>query len=551
MQLNFCQFGPLRAFILWLLLLSLFLAGPAAAGRAAVKEDIPDGLVLLPRVGLSVEYGGFIVHQDHYASLLRRRLEADVLQYGRHIFYLEFDENTFFGTPFDKWDFNLLKYRVVLAGYRYDFGAWYLGIMFNHECNNPFLLRNYRTKIDRERANLYSIGLEALTKTMRLGMKNRGIDFDSPHDFAFLGRWHGSASVNKVLSKENADLDWFITAKVRYDILRYRRLVPYVEVGGEVLTGQALRLIPSVEVGARCHLARVDITPFFKWARTQEFLTANPATEEATLAAKNYLIGGARIEALVDGDFFSPDTSGTGLQLFPEVHGNAGYAFHSSNPFFKAFGNLALDFEVLRWQPWTMFFYTDMRFNTRKEDFKPDKVTYAMQYGLTYAWQRYFAEGFLQHGKRVDANIFRGTQERFNLGGLRAGTRGMKPGHVNDGISFTGPASFQWLNKWNAQASLGHFFNNRDWQYLWEVTAQARWDPVRWRFVIPYVQGELTYLSGGGTTGDVLEYAVESGLRLHGVLDFVIYYRFQHRDNVLLFGGSSQDQNLVGLRMMF
>jgi hypothetical protein len=110
------QLGRWAALILGALLFCLLPSSSPAASKAGVQEDIPEGLVLVPRVGLSVEYGGFIVHQDNYASLLHRRLEADMLQYGRHILYLEFDENAFFGTPFDKWDFNLLKYRVTLGG---------------------------------------------------------------------------------------------------------------------------------------------------------------------------------------------------------------------------------------------------------------------------------------------------------------------------------------------------------------------------------------------------------------------------------------------------
>jgi hypothetical protein len=551
MEKYYWRHKALKLLVFWLLLLSLFFGFDAAASQAAVKDDIPEGLALLPRVGVSIEYGGFIVHQDNYTSQLRRQLEVDLLQYRRHIFYLKFDENTFFGTPTNKWDFNLMKFRLVLAGYRYDFGNWYLGIRFYHECNNIFLTREYNTRRDRERANLYFISLEALSKAMRIGMKNRDINFDSSNNFEFLWQFHGSGSVNKTVIEENAELDWLFAAKIRCDILRYRRLVPYVEVGGEVLTGQNLRFIPSVELGTRYHLGRVDITPFLKWARNQEFLTQNSITGNASLVAKNYLIAGARIETLVDAMFFSPPSSRTGWQLFPEIHGNFGYGLYVGNPHFNAFGKIELNFEVLRWKHWTVFFYTDMWFNTKNQNFQPDKVTYSLQYGLTYAWQKYFVEGFVRHGERLDMAFFRGTEESFNLTGMRAGTYGMKPGHFNDGISFPGPRTLKWLNRWNAQGSVGHFFRNQDWQYLWEISAKVRWDALHWRFLIPYIEGELTWLVGGGNTSDVLEYSIEPGFRLHGVLDLAIFYRFQSRDNVLFFRGLSQKQNLFGIRVMF
>jgi hypothetical protein len=512
-------------------------------------KDIPEGFQLLPRVGISTEYGGFIVNQENYTSMLRRRLEVDVLQYRRHIFYIDFDEKTFFGIPGNGWEFNLMKYDVNLAGYRYDFGDFYLGLFIHHQCNNPIHTKDYHTLIDRERANIYMAGLEFLTKNMRIGMKDRGINFDSPDDYEFLGRFAGGLWLSKVFTRENINLNWDLKAQLRYDILRYWRLVPYVEIGGELLVGNITRLAPAAEVGVRYHINKVDFTPFFRWSRDQEALSIDPSTP--AYIAKNTLYAGARLEVLLDSETFGPSANGQGLQLFPEIHGNANYALFLNNPNFTGHGSMELDFEALRWKHWTIFLYTDMNFNSRKEDFKPDKVNYWMDYGLTYAWDRYFVEGYVKNHRRVDDNIFRGTTERSNQAGLRAGTKGMKPGHYNDGISFKGPDTFQWLNNWNAQASVGHYFNNRDWQYLWNLAAKVRWDMLRWYFVIPYIQGDVNWLAGGGSTGDATEYAVEPGLRFHGVLDLAVYYRFQHQQNVLLFKGPSENQNMVGVRVLF
>ena len=537
--------------IIPMLLLLLGSVAQAETGQENKDGDIPPGWQLLPRVGLSLEYGGFIVQQDNYASLLRRRLEIDFLQYRRHIFYLNFNEQTYFGTPFDKWDFNLMKYDVVLGGYRYDFGNFYLGIFIHHQCNNPIHPQNYDLLVDRERANIYDVGLEFLTKTMRLGMKDRGINFDSPNNFEFLGRFAGGFWASRVAYKQNIQLDWLVKGQLRYDILRYYRLVPYVEVTGDLVAGPTTRVAPAVEAGARFHFGNVDFTPFFKWSRDQEGLTVAADPQKFSLIGKNALLGGARMEVLLDAKTFSGSPATKGLQWFPEIHGMADYALHLENGYFNGHGNNEVDFEALRWASWTLFIYTNMNFESRKEDFKPDKINYWLQYGLTYAWKDYFVEGFVKDAQRLDGNFFRGTMERSNLAGLRAGTKGMKPGHYNEGISFSGPQTFQWLNKWNAQGVAGHYFNNRDWQYLWNLNAQVRWDPLRWYFVVPYVQGEVNWMSGGGPTPDALEYAAEPGIRLHGALDFVVYYRFQHRKNVLFFRGPSENESLVGVKVLF
>jgi hypothetical protein len=532
---------------IWVLCICMTVEGEGAPESAG--NDIPEDFTLLPRASILIEYGGFIINQDNYTSLLHRYLEVDILQYRRHIFYIDFYERTFFGIPRKEWEFNLMKYDVTLAGYRYDFGNFYLGFFIHHQCNNPIHTQNYNYLVDRERANTYMAGMEYLTKNMRVGMKDRGINFNSPQSFEFLGRFAGGLWLSKVFTRENIDLNWNFKGRLRYDILRYRRLVPYVEVGGELFVGSVARLAPSVEVGARYHLAKVDITPFFRWCREQEALTIDNG--RPAYIAKNSLISGGRLEVLLDSETFGPTSNSQELQLFPEIHGNADYALFLNNPNFKGNGNLELNFEALRWQPWTIFFYTDMNFDTRKEDFKPDKVNYWLQYGLTYAWDRYFVEGYVENRRRVDENFFRGTTERANQAGLRAGTMGMKPGHYNDGISFKGPDAFNWLNLWNTEARVGHYFNNRDWQYRWDLAARIRWDLVRWHIVVPYIQGNINWLSGGGSTGDATEYAVEPGLRFHGVLDLAVYYRFQHRQNVLFFRGPSENQNLVGLRILF
>jgi hypothetical protein len=327
-------------------------------------------------------------------------------------------------------------------------------------------------------------------------------------------------------------------------------MVPYLEAGAELMTGQATRVVPAVEVGIRSHFSRIDITPFFRWGRYQEYLTENRSLD-TTLVAKHALFAGARVETLMDADYLAATPRGTGIEFIPEIHGTASYGFHLPKRNSKGYGNIELDFEVLRLRPCTMFFYTGLFFNTRKEDLKPDKLVGNLQYGLTYEKGDFFLEGFLKHGRRLDANRFRGTQERFNLAGLRIGTKAMKPGQVNLGIDFSNPEHFQWLNRWNGQVSVGHFFQNHDWQYLWEVSPKLRWDILRWFFIIPYVQGELTWLYGGGPTGDAVEPAVEAGFRFHGTLDLLIYYRYQRQDNSLFFRGLAEDQSILGVRVLF
>jgi hypothetical protein len=107
------------------------------------------------------------------------------------------------------------------------------------------------------------------------------------------------------------------------------------------------------------------------------------------------------------------------------------------------------------------------------------------------------------------------------------------------------------INNLNADAAFGHFFQNRDWQYLWNITARARWDLFRLFFIIPYFQGDITWLAGGGGTPNATDYGAEFGLRCHGVLDLEPYCRFQHRENARYFRGPADYKDLIGLKVLF
>jgi len=305
-------------------------------------------------------------------------LEIDVLQYQRHIFYLNFNEQIALGTPPNNWEFSVMKYNIVLGGYRYDFGNYYLGLFLHHQCNNPILSQNYNVVVDRVEAAFDDVGLEFLTKTMRLGMKDRGINFDSPENFEFLGRFAGEFSASRVLCGSYIILDYLVHGQLRYDILRYYHLIPYVELTGDLTAGPTTRLAPAVEVGTRLHFGNVDFTPFIKWSRDQEALTTSPNDEKFAFITKNALLCGGRMEVLLDRKTFPGSPATDGLQWFPEIHGMGNYALFLKNPFFSAFGDMDLDFEVLRWKPWTLFLYTGMNFESRKQDFKPDKINYSL-----------------------------------------------------------------------------------------------------------------------------------------------------------------------------
>ena len=528
----------------------VFLCPPRQEARAQEPEedDFLPG-VIMPRVGLGIEYGGFLVRGENYSSAVRYQLLLDLWQYKRHLLYMDFDGETSFGVPGESIAFNRLHHEITLLGYRYDLGDYYGGFRFYHRCYNPLRERGrLESDYDRTIADIFYVGLEFIDKAMLVGQKDRGINFENQL-FEFLGRWHVALSLNRVMSEENSDQNWLGTGQVRLDILRYCNLIPYLEAGGEVLGMRKWAVTPVVEGGVRFHGSNMDFIPFIQWGHTQEW--PRQFSGQVYLASHSYLFGGGRLEFLLDKETQSPDLTIGKLQLLPEVHGLAEYSLFLGSRYHLGFGSVQLHFDLLRWQALTLFANPGFTMDSHQTNFGPDKLWYQLDYGLRYSSQGYFLEGFVLDERRIDAFTFRDLNETAQRAGGRLGTRGMLLGHYDDGISFKGPQTFQWLNQWNAEASLSHYFATQDWPYLWNTAAQARWDVLRWHFMVPYVHSGLEWRSANQGAKDAFEYFVEPGVRCKGVLDLALFYRFQHQESIRSSRGPSENQNLIGIRVLF
>jgi hypothetical protein len=440
---------------------------------------------------------------------------------------------------------------MAMIGYRYDLGNHYVGLHYSHRCCNPFRERGRLEQIrDRNTSSIYYIGLELVDKALLVGQRDRGIDFDSERSFEWLAKLHFGFSANRMVSTSFADLDWLFTSRVRLDILRYRRFVPYLEGRGELLGGGKWRFVPRVEAGVRFHAGYLEVTPFLQWGRTQEWLLVDASEGTSRFLSRSYLFGGGRLAFALDRETLACRGPQQQLQLFPETHGLAEYGLFPGSRFHNSRGHVRIHLDLLRWRSLTLFSYLGMLFNTGPKDLAPDVMQYWVEYGLRYSWHRFFLEGFLCDARRMDSVSFRSRRESAHRAGGRVGTRGMLLGHYNDGISFTGP-TFRWLNKFNAQVSLSHYYDNQEWPFLWNLAAEARWDVLRWRFVVPYLQGGVEWLAAYRGERDVFEYYLEPGLRLHGTMDLAIFYRFQHQETLYSFRGPKEHMNLIGIRALF
>lgn len=501
-----------------------------ATGETEVETDTKPHMVLVPRVRIGLEYGGLVVRRGDFSSTFRYRYLIDLLQFGRHILFADIDGELDWGTPGLGLAFNRVRHNIAIIGYRYDLGNYYAGAQIYHRCNNPFqgAGRQILSLHNRTVANSYYVGLELVDKAMLLAQEDYGINFDPAKPFEFLGRFHFALNLNRVISRQDINLDWLFIGRARLDVLRFHNLVPYVEAGGELLGQGPWNFVPRVETGVRFHWKTVEFTPFVQWGHTEEWLRIFYGDKSIHFESRSYLYAGGRLEFLLDRENMArrASFSDSPWQFFSAVHGQGEYGVIIGSRHNLAFGGLNLNLDLIRWQHLNLFTNLTMHMDSYSQTFGPDKMLLAVDYGLRYDWPKIFLEGFGRSAVRLDAYTYHDGGESPNLAGARLGTQGMRLGHYDDGIDFKGPEQFQWLHKLNAQVSLAHYFNSINWPCTWNVAAQARWDILRRRRMIPYVQGGLEFMDAHRKSRDVVEYFVEPGVRFHGVMDLALFYRW-------------------------
>ncbi len=546
-------------------MLLLLLLTIAVAGRGAGAEDPQDEkkspVVLLPRIGVGIEYGGLMVRRGDFSSAFKYDYLIDLLQIGPHLFYTDIEGEFDWGTPGRSLQINRTRNNIAIIGYRYDLGNnfpgalgnYYIGANIYHRCNNPFSGpgRLDLSLHNRTVADTYYIGLEFVDKAMLVAQENHGIVFDPARPFEFLGRFHVAVNLDRVIARQDINLDWLFIGRVRFDLLRFHNMVPYVEGGGELLGQEQWNFVPRVETGVRVHFRNVLFTPFVQFGHTEEWLRSYYGDKSIHFDSRSYLYTGGRLEFLLDKASLANQNNGAEWQFMSAAHGQADYGVYVGSQYNQAAGGVNLNLDLIRWQHLNLFSNLMMHMDSALNSFGPDKMLLAVDYGLRYDWSKIFLEAFGRSAARLDAYTHHDGGESPNLTGARVGTQGMRLGHWDDGISFDKEVSFQWLNKFNAQVSLAHYFNSIRWPATWNVAAQARWDILRAKRKIPYVWGGLEWIAAHQGSSDVTECFVETGLRFHGVMDLAVFYRFQHQETIFSFRGPTENRNLIGIRVLF
>ena len=234
--------------------------------------------------------------------------------------------------------------------------------------------------------------------------------------------------------------------------------------------------------------------------------------------------------------------------LFPGMHVRGERAYIVGADDYDWDSSVALDIELHREQTLRIFLNTDVHLLSPAGDYRPRFVTYELEPGITFDCGEGSLALFFHHYSRYDVNAIDGSTEQGNLIGIRRGTAGMKAGRKNEGIDFTSSKKFELLKKVDWEIAAGKYVQTNDYDYGWNAEAALRWDVLRHSKKVFYLGADFDFLWGGDLD---TEYYVETGVRFHDVGDITFFWRFQHREDVDLFGGYDEDYFLFGTRIEF
>ena len=96
-----------------------------------------------------------------------------------------------------------------------------------------------------------SAGLRIQSRNMKTGYANKGIDFDSPENLESINTIDWMVSAERVFNKFYYDYDWECGILARWNIFRYRKIIPFMSAGIRFLIDENSDEIYTLESGLR------------------------------------------------------------------------------------------------------------------------------------------------------------------------------------------------------------------------------------------------------------------------------------------------------------
>lgn len=489
-------------------------------------------------VTLLQEFGGYLSHERNYYGVQRRYMKMDVINIKNFSLGFEFNEETLLGESGSPHNIRHdLKYGYI----RYDHEYASLGIFYDHSCINGMRRSDMKVGWD-------VIGLEIQSRNMRINQVNSGIDFSSAEDWEFLSAFGYHLYLSRILSSRLLDFDNLGKANIRWDVLRYRNMVPYLQGGVSVFQGPGWNGHYSVELGSRFSLSSVSVSPFLQWQYAQEI------DEWPEMKGHSYMAG-IRWHTLAQGE--SRNHVNKKYDFFNTMHFEGFYSRILNSENFHYQANMKIDTEIFRSEDWRTILTTRVNNLTPNDEFRPRYTRFFIEPRLGKESEGRYYELFFRHFSRYCVNV---DEDEFSvedgvihsgLLGIAVGTQGARTGYKNYGIDFESYSKREFLNNYHWHFAGGGYVYDKNYDYYALLESYARWDIFRYKRVVPYLAKIMNIHLGRDSDS---EHFLEAGTRmaLKSGLNISYFMQYQHNNHAVRFNDDYKSGFLMtGLRFEY
>ena len=481
----------------------------------------------MPETNIMMETAGLGSNQPEYSGTILGTVDIDVFRMGKTSIGLAYNGEVILGSRGkDANDPYNLRHRIKYVDIRYDRDLYAVSLYYLHTCDNGF---------DREGGERAwdLIVFEFQTQNMRRGHENDFIDFNSDKALDSFSRFGYRVSFGSKYRERDEELEAAGDISFRWDIVRYRNKIPYIQLELHPIWGKGLQWDYSAELGTRINSHSAYLSPFIRYGFLHNMDVWQGESE-------HFISAGIKI-----GTHRGNIQSKTPFRFLPEMKMRCRYGALAGADDFEYNSGVTFDMRLFQEENYWVYLDTDVEFTTPDRKDRPRFASFYLEPGLAFDLNGYICEAAYSHTARFDVNATDGYTEHGGLLFCRFGTAGMQTGHMYDGRDLHPEKTFFFLNSFDWAVYAGKYMHTKDFDYDFKAGAGARWDIMRYKQIIPYCAASVDMFIGENTD---TEYYIETGVRFKGEFDTTLFIRSLHKENVDHFQGYDDDYLLIGFR---
>jgi hypothetical protein len=528
------------------------LALPYAHGNTNTTENVSietksfetrsNTFYIFPRIGMQIEGRTFAENDARYKMETHRIFDLDIFKINNIAFSMNVNEFIIFNNRSRYINPKTINYEMDFGSLSWENKYGILSLFADHNCTN---IINENETSDRQ-ARWYGYGIRWESFGMKPGQKNKNIDFQNPDNIYLIDNFSYRISAERKIHIKVYDFDYMIIGALRYDILNYYFIIPYIEGSFTSLINGHVRFNRYFETGLRMHFDKGDITPFigtnYKYDIDSYYAKATDL----------YYIG-LRMETLFENDTDIKKSKlkapSNGTSSFPDFHFKGSYGKYINNDNLNFNTDISFGLDFLSTYKLSPFIYDTVTHNSLKANagMFPRYIKQNIEAGVSCKLDFIDAliEPYYRYFRSDDGNYNKGYTERFSTAGLRFISRKMKTGFANSGLDFDKSQNLESINTIDWSVSAERVLYKRYYDYIWECNILLRWNIFRYEKSIPYIAAGVCFLLDRNYDK---AYNAETGVRIQGGLQWILFYRYEYRTAIDPENGLFRNFNLIGIR---